>query len=1161
MLHGWAVIGVAFVYFGLLFAVATFGDRAQPGMMSGRARPFIFAFSIAVFCTSLTFFGSVGSAVTNGLEFFAVFLGPILAFALGSPLLLRVARVAKAQNITSVADFIAARYGKSQALAVIVSVGAVVGLVPYIALQLRAISSAVAVMLEKDGIVIGSTVFLADVPLVVALLLAAFGALFGTRRINATESQNGLMLAVAMESVLKLCAFLVLGFFVTWVMFEGPDDLIERAAAVNFLAPFEQMPRPSTWITVTLLSFFGVFLLPRQFHVTIVENMSEREIRTAAWLIPLYMIAINIFVAPLALAGMLMFGDGSTSPDMYVLALPLSAGANSVALLTFIGGLSAATAMVIVESVALSIMVSNNIAIPLVLRSRERGPRDMRRFLLTVRRTAILCILLMAYGYYRATSSPSLTYSGLLPFAAVAQFAPAFFGGMIWRGANTRGAVVGISGGLAVWAYTLLLPTLQGSGLFASHVFVEGPLGLGWLRPTALFGLHLDPLVHGVIWSLGLNLFGFIVGSLSGSRSPMERLQANAFVGAELNDMAQSFRGWHAPVTVGELQTAVARYLGEESTERAFKTFEEKRSTRLNLLEHADVHLVRYAEHLLAAAIGASSSRLVLSLLLRRSAVTKIGALRLLDDASVAIQYSRDLLQTALDHAHHGMVVLDPDMRLVCWNREFARIYGIPPDLLKVGVAVDAIIRSNAERGLYGAGSIDDLIAERLERLSDRNRTSRTVIHPDMRVVETRFDEMPDGSLVATFIDVTEAVQAERALEERVNERTRELTHLNHELSRAKAAADTANFSKTRFLAAASHDILQPLNAARLYVSSLAERTRDGPETSLVANVDAALQSVEEIFSTLLDISRLDAGALKPDITTFPLSDVLHPLEVEFAPLAKSKNISLRVVGSSAWVTTDRRLLRRLLQNLISNAVKYTPEGRVLVGCRRRSGGLTVGVWDTGVGIAPSKQKLIFKEFQRLENGARIAPGLGLGLSIVERIARVLDLPLRMDSIPGRGSSFRVDLAVADAPTHSTPEIQSSAPPPSALVLTGTHVLCIDNEPAILEGMRLLLQGWNCRVDTTDSLAGALAQIAATGVPDIIIADYHLDRGDGINAVKQIRHTTRRDIPAVLVTADRGTGVRDAAAKNSMSILHKPLRPASLRALMAQFRLSRAAAE
>jgi CheY-like chemotaxis protein len=325
--------------------------------------------------------------------------------------------------------------------------------------------------------------------------------------------------------------------------------------------------------------------------------------------------------------------------------------------------------------------------------------------------------------------------------------------------------------------------------------------------------------------------------------------------------------------------------------------------------------------------------------------------------------------------------------------------------------------------------------------------------------------------------------------------------------------------------------------------------------------VDAALQSVEEIFSTLLDISRLDAGALKPDITTFPLSDVLHPLEVEFAPLAKSKNISLRVVGSSAWVTTDRRLLRRLLQNLISNAVKYTPEGRVLVGCRRRSGGLTVGVWDTGVGIAPSKQKLIFKEFQRLENGARIAPGLGLGLSIVERIARVLDLPLRMDSIPGRGSSFRVDLAVADAPTHSTPELQTSALPPSALVLTGTHVLCIDNEPAILEGMRLLLQGWNCRVDTTDSLAGALAQIAATGVPDIIIADYHLDRGDGINAVKQIRHTTRRDIPAVLVTADRGTGVRDAAAKNSMSILHKPLRPASLRALMAQFRLSRAAAE
>jgi Na+/proline symporter/signal transduction histidine kinase len=1161
MLHGWAVIVVAFVYFGLLFAVAAYGDRAQPAWMSGRARPFIFAFSIAVFCTSLTFFGSVGQAVTHGLEFFAVFLGPILAFALGSPLLLRVARVAKAQNITSVADFIAARYGKSQALAVIVSVGAVIGLVPYIALQLRAISSAVSVMLEKDGIALGGTPFLQDVPLIVALLLAAFGALFGTRRINATESQNGLMLAVAMESVLKLAAFLLLGVFVTWVMFEGPDDLIERAAAVNFLAPFEQMPRPSVWITITVLSFFGVFLLPRQFHVTIVENMSEREIRTAAWLVPLYMIAINIFVAPLALAGMLMFGDGATSPDMYVLALPLSAGAHSVAVLTFIGGLSAATAMVIVEAVALSIMVSNNIAIPLALRSRESGPKDMRRFLLTVRRTAILCILLMAYFYYRVTSSPALNHSGMLPFAAVAQFAPAFFGGMIWRGANTRGAIVGIAGGLAMWAYTLLLPTLQNSGLVASHVFIDGPLGLGWLRPTALFGLHLDPLVHGVVWSLGLNLFGFVVGSLSGTRSPIERLQANAFVGAEFSDMAQSFRGWHAPVTVGELQTAVARYLGEDSTARAFQAFEEKRSTRLNLLEEADVHLVRYAEHLLAAAIGASSSRLVLSLLLRRRAVTKTGALRLLDDASVAIQYSRDLLQTALDHAHHGMVVLDSSMRLVCWNREYGRIYNIPPDLLKVGVPIDAIIRSNAERGIYGEGTADDLMAERMERISDRNGTFRTVLHPDLRVVETRCDEMPDGSLVATFIDVTEMVQAERALEERVNERTRELTHLNNELSRAKAAADTANFSKTRFLAAASHDILQPLNAARLYVSSLAERTRDGPDTSLVANVDAALQSVEEIFSTLLDISRLDAGALKPDITTFPLADVLHPLEVEFAPLAKSKNIDLRVVGSAAWVTTDRRLLRRLLQNLISNAVKYTPQGRVLVGCRRHGGRLVVGVWDTGVGIAPSKQKLIFKEFQRLENGARIAPGLGLGLSIVERIARVLDIPLQMDSAPGQGSSFRVDLAIAQASAHALPDAQPAALPAPALVLTGSHILCIDNEPAILEGMRLLLEGWRCRVESTDSLAGALAKIEATGVPDIIIADYHLDSGDGIFAVKQIRETLRRDIPAILVTADRGAAVRDAALRNGMSILHKPLRPASLRALMAQFRLSRAAAE
>jgi Na+/proline symporter/signal transduction histidine kinase/CheY-like chemotaxis protein len=1157
MLHSWAVVTATLFYFGLLFAVATFGDRKRPSWMTGRARPFIFSFSIAVYCTAMTFFGSIGLAVRHGLEFSALYVGPILVFALGSPLLTRLARIARSQNITSVADFISARYGKSQSLATLVTIGAVIGVVPYISVQLRAISQVVGAMLEKEGV--QPATLSADLPLVVALVLAVFAILFGTRRVNASESQHGLMLAVAMESVLKLLAFLTVGIFVTWFMFNGPDDLIERAAFVNLLGPFEQMPRPSIWVAVALISVAGTILLPRQFHVTIVENTGEQEMRYAAWLVPVYMIAINLFVVPLAIAGMLMFGDGSTSPDLYVVTLPLSAGANSIAMVAFVGGLSAATTMVIVEAVALAIMVSNNLVFPLMVRRQKREIDDVRGFLLVMRRLSILGILLLAFAYQGFATTRPLVQTGLISFAAIAQFAPAFFGGMIWRRATARGALLAIGGGLAVWGYTLLLPSF-GPNVLGDHMLSEGPLGLGWLRPQALFGLNTDPLVNGVFWSLAVNLFAYVAGSLSTTPSPLERLQANAFIGNSDADMAQSFRGWHAPISVGELRQTLDRYLGDGAVNDALRAFEQKRNTELADSDKADVHLLRYAEHLLAGAIGTSSSRLVLSLLLRHGAMSKTGAIKLLDDASMALQYSRDLLQTAMDHAHHGMVVLDQDMTLVCWNREYARIFSIPPELLKVGTPVDAIMRSIAVRGIYGPGSVDEHLAERMERISGRAGVYRTVVFPTNRVIETRIDGMPDGGLVGTFTDVTETVEAERALEERVNERTRELVHLNQELSRAKAAADTANFSKTRFLAAASHDILQPLNAARLYVSSLAERADNGPNQGLVGNIDAALQSVEEIFSTLLDISRLDAGALKPDISTFQLGDVLRALELEFTPLATAKDLRLTIRGGSYWVTTDRRLLRRVLQNLVSNAVKYTPRGRVLVGCRRRGSKLVVEVCDTGLGIAPSKQKLIFREFQRLESGARVATGLGLGLSIVERITRVLDLPLKMHSVPERGSSFRVEVPRAEPPEEKTLLVPASSTPPG-LALTGMRILCIDNEPAILEGMQILLTGWGCVVHEAPTLQAALLKLQQFGAPDVVIADYHLDHGDGIEAVGKIRREIERDIPAILITADRGAAVREAANRDGITVLHKPLRPASLRALLGQYRLARSAAE
>src|SRR6185312_12666898 len=364
MLHDWGVIATAFAYIGLLFGVASYGDRLSPSQR-GRAGMLIYPLSLAIYCTSWTFFGSVGFATRTSTDFLAIYVGPILMIGLCTPLL-RVIQLAKSQNITSIADFIAARYGKSQAVAATVAVIAIVGSVPYIALQLKAVASSLETILSEDKL-LATIPVIGDIALVVTLAMAAFAVLFGTRQTDATEHQHGLMLAVATESIVKLVAFLAAGAFVTFWMFT-PVELIERAMKTpEAVRAINYVPSIGNFLTMTLLSFCAITLLPRQFHVSVVENSSPGEVNRARWLFPLYLVAINLFVIPIALAGLVTFPFGAVDSDMYVLALPIEADSPLLSIAVFVGGLSAATAMVIVECVALSIMVSNDIVLPLVL--------------------------------------------------------------------------------------------------------------------------------------------------------------------------------------------------------------------------------------------------------------------------------------------------------------------------------------------------------------------------------------------------------------------------------------------------------------------------------------------------------------------------------------------------------------------------------------------------------------------------------------------------------------------------------------------------------------------------------------------------------------------------------------------------------------------------
>src|SRR5471032_3139822 len=747
MLHDWGVIAAAFGYIGFLFLVASHGDRLSP-TQRGRASALIYPLSLAIYCTSWTFFGSVGFASRTSVDFLAIYIGPILMIAFCAPLLRRVIRLAKSQNITSIADFIAARYGKSQAVAATVAMIAIISSVPYIALQLKAVASSLETILSEDQ-AFSSIPIIGDIALDVTLAMAAFAVLFGTRQTDATEHQHGLMLAVATESIIKLVAFIAAGAFVTFWMF-SPHELVERAMKTpEAVRAINYTPSIGNFLTMVLLSFCAIMLLPRQFHVSVVENSSDAEVGRARWLFPLYLVAINLFVIPIAIAGLVTFPFGAVDSDMYVLALPMAGDAPLLSVAIFVGGLSAATAMVIVECVALSIMVSNDIVVPLVLKrgaQTRAGQKDFGDFVLRVRRFAIFAIMVMAYFYYRALGNTQLAAIGLLSFAAIAQLAPAFFGGLLWRRATARGAMGGMLVGFAVWLYTLLLPSFLDGNTAGLMLLQHGPFGIEALRPQALFGADLPPLLHGVAWSLSLNVLTYIVMSLARQPSSIERLQADLFVPNELTPMTPTFRRWRTTETVQDIEGTVAQYLGPDRARHSFEVFATTRGIDLEPAAPADFELLKHAEHLIASSIGAASSRLVMSLLLRKRTVSAKAALKLLDDSHAALHFNREILQTALNHVRQGIAVLDADLQLICSNRQFGEILGLPLHLVQIGIPLQEILEYMGAISPPGFGSGEALMEMRLNAYTTEGGEPFLERLPDRHmVIEVRTNRMPGG--------------------------------------------------------------------------------------------------------------------------------------------------------------------------------------------------------------------------------------------------------------------------------------------------------------------------------------------------------------------------------------------------------------------------------
>lgn len=1104
MLSDPVVIGAALIWLGLLFAAAVWGER-HGHRFAGRWGT-VYALSLAVHCTSWTFFGTVTQAARSGWPIPPTFIGGILLYAFGFGLLLKLVRLAREHHSTSLADLIATRLGRDSALAAAITLVAVLGMLPYIALQLKAVAMSYGLLTRASEL---NPPPWQDSALYVALAMALFAMLFGTRRASAAEHNQGMVLAIALESVLKLVAMLAIGAFV-WFGVQVAPEAAARAAA-------EAGPRVTEgFLPLIVLGALAMFMLPHQFHVGIVECRDPAHLRTARWLFPLYLVLISLPILPLARAGEALLGPSGVPSDLYVLALPLAQGNHTMALVGFLGGLSAATGMVIIGTLAVALMVGNHWLAPVLVRrgwARDDG-RDLRGAVLVQRRVVIIVVVLLAWLYSRAIGgSQALADIGAVSFSSLATVAPAL-AFAVWRPQTPpRAVLAGLVAGVLVWAWVLLVPAVFESRGAPPPWLLHGPLGLAWLAPDQMAGLTgWGRLARSIVLSLFASVLVTVLWATL--RQPVGAPPANAMPAARLRALAHRFLPQERVCAL--LPAGVA----------------------------GDVEAPRLAqvERELSAVLGAASARLLIDAARREDGSGLDTVATIVGEASQALRFNQRVLEAALENMSQGISVVDRELRLVAWNRRYAELFGFPDGLLQVGRPIADLARhALARHAPADAAAIDALVERRLAhmRAGSPHLTERRF--PDGTVVEIRGNPMPGGGFVATFTDVTAFRRTEaelktvaESLEQRVEERTRALAEASSEAQRANAA-------KSRLLAAVGHDLAQPLNAARLFTHALGQQPLEPPQAQAVGHIDGALGSAEALLAGITDISRLDAGGMNPRPRAFALDQVLEHLAAEFDVLARDKGLALDWVRCSAWTRSDPQLLRRVLQNFLGNAVRYTRSGRVLLGVRRRGGELVVEVHDTGPGIAEADQALIFEEFRRLGRGGQ---GMGLGLAIADRVARLLGHRIELRSRPGVGTVFGLRLPRVQAVD------QPPVPAPGVVepLLPG-RVLVVDNDPAVLEGMRTLLEGWGLQVQVAADEAGAIGQ-RANHRPDLVVLDYHLDDGrTGLEVLAALQQVYG-PMPALLLTADHGEAVRTQAAAVGCAVLHKPVRPLALKSML-----------
>ncbi|MBI5016862.1 MAG: GAF domain-containing protein [Deltaproteobacteria bacterium] len=1069
------VAPIAFGYLLLLFGVAYWAERRKDRGRSLISNPYVYALSIAVYCTSWTFYGSVGWAARDGFSFLAVYLGPTLVAFSWWTLLRKMVRVARENHITSISDFVASRYSKSGKIGAFVTAMLIVGITPYIGLQLKAVSATFELLTQYSPgrylqQVAGPGSLLQDTAFLVAVVLGIFGSMYGARTLDPSERHEGMVAAVALESLVKLGALLLVGAYVTWGLHDGLRDLLGRAAAHPAYAGLLTLGHSSgeaytAWFSVLYLSSASVMLLPRQFHVMVVENCEEAHIREAMWVFPLYLFLINLFIVPIALAGLFAFGDAAMA-DTFVLRLPLAAGQPVIALIAFLGGLSAATGMVIVSSVTLSTMFLNHLVMPILLRLGWQ--RNFSPFLIHIKRLGIVGVLLIGYGYYRVLGETvPLVNMGLISFGAAAQLAPVVVGALFWRQATARGAATGLVLGFAAWAYMFLLPALCRAGWFPIGCLDGGPWGISLLKPTAFLGLDgLDLWSHGLFWSFLFNAGSFVAVSLFTRPSEAERRQIPRFVGAlsRAETRPPEFRLAGAP-SVGEFEELLAKFLGRKKAQEKIGGFFRSKglgSPEGSLSDELLLELRGYVERTLAGAVGTAAASTVMDRYLALKGTTLEEIFDVFRAVSLSLEESREELGSRVRELS---VLFEASKRVAATLEEQDAVEGVL-DLIGSEFGLDCqgvfllqderleprLARGCSEAYLRAVAGPPDAASYLgravLERhtvfVSDasalsgplplevaENRGMRSLIAtPILREggvlgVLVAGSRVRKGYFSEKFVEAFEALASElalaltnarlyaelralnRTLEEKVRERTAELEAANRNLQELDRL-------KSEFLANMSHELRTPMNSILGYTQLVLDEV-DGPVTveqrESLRRVENNARHLLQLINDILDLSKIEAGRMELDLHDFDLAALAEEAVDDLLPLAQAKGLALTCEREvdRARVLADPNRVREVLNNLLNNAIKFTERGGVRVSVRAEGEGSEITVEDSGVGIPEGSLQEIFEAFKQLDGSStRAHTGTGLGLSIAKKIVELHGGRMGVVSRVGEGSRFSV---------------------------------------------------------------------------------------------------------------------------------------------------------